>query len=257
LPLRSTFFPYTTRFRSSSDKSIEKNIQVDNTAPEIVTNIDENNPYKGKFTLDADITDNLSGVAETTVTLDGKHITLPYETSSGMLTPGKHTLHITSVDEVGNEAEKEIKFETVEEHPFLPDFLEKEPKDTSAELSVRVSDPTNDDLDVSFYESYKYSAADDNVKVSAYASETEPPQSYKTDGEIELTEEEIAKIEKFDGESVELESVTKFPYHRFDVEVDEKVTADDEIEVVWNGSSLPGRKVTMYAWNYEQEDWIA
>src|SRR5699024_5389302 len=90
-----------------------------------------------------------------------------------------------------------------------------------------------------------------------YASETEPPQSYKPDGEIELTEEEIAKIEKFDGESVELESVTKFPYHRFDVEVDEKVTADDEIEVVWNGSSLPGRKVTMYAWNYEQEDWIA
>jgi len=242
---------------SSSDESIEKNIQVDNTAPEIVTNIDENNPYKGKFTLDADITDNLSGVAETTVTLDGKHITLPYETSSGMLTPGKHTLHITSVDEVGNEAEKEIKLETVEEHPFLPDFLEKEPKDTSAELSVRVSDPTNDDLDVSFYESYKYSAADDNVKVSAYASETEPPQSYKPDGEIELTEEEIAKIEKFDGESVELESVTKFPYHRFDVEVDEKVTADDEIEVVWNGSSLPGRKVTMYAWNYEQEDWIA
>lgn len=241
---------------SSSNDRIEKNVQVDNSPPEIKTNMKEDKPYKGKFTVDAEVTDQLSGVAETNATLDGKHITLPYKTSSGMLNAGKHLLKITSIDEVGNEAEKEIEFETVEEHPFLPDFLEKEPADTSAELSVRVTDPTNDDLDISFYESYKYSAADDNVKISAYASETEPPQMYQPEGEIELTEEEIAKIEKFDGESLEIESVTDFPYHRFDVELDEKVTVDDEVEVVWNGSSLPGRKVTMYAWNYEEEDWI-
>ncbi len=169
---------------------------------------------------------------------------------------GEHELIITAIDHAGNEGSKKISFSTLEEKPLLPEWLSTSPTDTSASLSVRVSDPTNDSLDVSFYQSYQYTAADtENMKVSHHAVNTEPPQSYLPEGEKEFTQDELEQLKQVDGKEFGTESTTQFPYHRFDVTVDERVKADDEIEIVWNGSSLPGRKVTMYAWNYETEKW--
>ncbi len=72
-----------------------------------------------------------------------------------------------------------------------------------------------------------------------------------------MTDSEREKLIKKDGKTITTESITQFPYHRFDVAVDEKVQADDIVEIVWNGSSLAGRKVTMYAWNVKTSKWEA
>lgn len=238
------------------DETVKTNIVVDNTAPIVETTIEKDKIYKGAFTIDAHVTDAISGVEEVTAQLDGQSITLPYETSSASLDGGAHELIIAATDKAGNETTQTVPFETVDEQPLSPEQLEGEAKDTSASLSVRVTDPTNDDLSVSFYESYQYTAADtENMKVSAHAVDTEPPQSFNPEGETAFTGEQLDQITALDGEEFGTESTTQFPYHRFDVTVDENVTADDDIEVVWNGSSLPGRKVTMYAWNYETEQW--
>lgn len=239
------------------EETIQTSIVVDNTAPIIESMIEKDKLYKGAFTIDAEVTDVTSGVEEVTLQLDGQPITRPYETSSALLEAGAHELIITAIDKAGNETTETVPFETVDEQPLSPEQLEGEAKDTSAALSVRVTDPTNDDLSVSFYESYQYTAADqENMKVSAHAVDTEPPQSFKPEGETGFTADQLDQITQLDGQEFGTESTTQFPYHRFDVTVDEQVKADDDIEVVWNGSSLPGRKVTMYAWNYETEEWI-
>lgn len=237
-------------------EEVKTKVIIDNTEPTIQPTIEEGKSYKGKFTIDAEIDDATSEVDEITTQLDGKYISLPYETSSALLDPGAHELIITAIDLAGNKGTKKISFSTIEERPLLPEWLSNHPADTSASLSVRVSDPTNDSLDVSFYQSYQYTATDtENMKISHNAVDTEPPQSYLPEGEKNFSQNDIEQLKKLDGQEFGTESTTQFPYHRFDVTVDDQVKSDDEIEIVWNGSSLPGRKVTMYAWNYETEKW--
>ena len=169
------------------EEEVKATIIIDNTEPTILPTIEEGKSYKGKFTIDAEITDATSEVDEITTQLDGKYITLPYETSSALLEAGEHELIITAIDHAGNEGSKKISFSTLEEQPLLPEWLSTSPTDTSASLSVRVSDPTNDSLDVSFYQSYQYTAADtENMKISHHAVNTEPPQSYLPEGEKEF-----------------------------------------------------------------------
>ncbi|WP_198434062.1 hypothetical protein, partial [Virgibacillus salexigens] len=91
--------------------------------------------------------------------------------------------------------------------------------------------------------------------ISQNAVSTEPPIGYLPDGEDRLTKEQRNQLQTLDGNELSTESKQKFPYHRFDGRVDKQVDKNDEIEIVWNGSSLEGRKVTMYAWNYETSKW--
>ena len=83
-------------------------VKVDNTAPVIETNIEKDKEYKGKFTIEAKVSDALAGVETTEIKLDDKVITVPYETSSSQLSPGSHTLTISAVDKIGNKAELKV-----------------------------------------------------------------------------------------------------------------------------------------------------
>ena len=169
---------------------------------------------------------------------------------------GQHEVVITATDAAGNVGTKTITFTVVEENPLSPEFMESDPSSTNVKLSVKVEDPTGDAMDIAFYEGYQYTAVDtENIVVSHNTVATEPPRSYLPEGEMKFTEAEYSKISKVDGEQVSTESTTEFPYHRFDITVDEKVQPDDEIEIVWDGSSLNGRKVTMYAWNHKTSEW--
>lgn len=237
------------------EETVAANVIADNTAPTIVPTIENGQEYKGEFLIDAEVSD-ANGVQDVTVQLGGNYISLPHETSSALLEPGEHEAIFRATDIVGNVEEKTVTFTVTEEHPWLPDWLKGTPEDTSANLSVRVTDPTNDAMDVTFYEAYQYTAEDtDHLTIKQFASTTEPPESFQPEGEKTLTEDELQELSALDGNGVSTESMTEFPYHRFDVTVDENVDDDDEIEIVWNGSSLEGRKVTMYAWNYHTENW--
>lgn len=241
----------------SGENEVTEYVIADNTIPTIKPSIKDKEEYKGAFTIDAAFQDT-NGIAETTATLDGSFISLPHETSSALLEPGEHELVFTATDQAGNLATQALTFTTVEEHPLWPDWLTNDPDSSSANLSVRVNDPTGDVMDVGFYEAYQYTAEDtENVRISQHATETEPPQSFEPEGETALTNAELKQLTHVDGEEVLTESTTEFPYHRFDITLDADVNPEDEIEIVWNGSSLEGRKVTMYAWNYAIQDWEA
>lgn len=240
-------------------QTVKATVTVDNTAPLIVPTIEEGKSYKGAFTIDAKVTDEYSAVKSVTATLDGQAITLPYETASATLSAGAHEVSITAVDAVGNEAKQTVAFTVVEEHPHAPKALTPAPGadgvTTNPMLSVQVTDPTDDALDVSFYRGFTYKPTDVEVKVFADASPTEPPKQVSASTEVELTAEEKGNISEQDGAYVSTESMDKFPYQRFEVKVDDTVTENDTIELTWDGNSLPDRKVSMYAWNFETGQW--
>lgn len=130
--------------------------------------------------------------------------------------------------------------------------------DTNVELSVQVSDPDPDHslLEVGFYKGQQYTTADRQT-IQVYHNETgmEPPLERVPSGEIEFTEEEYDALTAADGEQVITDSVEQFPYHRFEVSLDEIAVQQEMVSLVWEGSSLDGRKVSMYAWNYSEEAW--
>lgn len=241
----------------SDNEEVAATVITDNTKPIILPSIKDGETYKGEFIINAEAKDETSEVTSLTAQLDGEYISLPYQTSSALLKPGKHELVYQATDAANNTVEKKVTFHVVEEHPFLPDWLANDPDSTSANLSVTVKDPTNDEMNVDFYQAYQYTAADKNITISQNAVDTEPPKGYLPEGEERITDDRRNQLQVRDGNKLETESDYQFPYHRFDVTVDQQVDENDEIEIVWNGSSLEGRKVTMYAWNYQTSKWDA
>ncbi|WP_406945886.1 lamin tail domain-containing protein [Halobacillus sp. SY10] len=234
-------------------------VVIDNSAPVITASVDENTEYKGAFTLDADIEDQWSGVTEVTALLDGETIELPYQTSSAKLSPGEHSFEVTATDLVGNQAEEQVTFKVVEEHPYQPEVLSPadgaENVKNNASLSVKVSDPTSDDMLVEFYKGDEYEPGDSEIQVYSSSSTTEPPTELSSSSDKLLQETDIEKINSNDQTYFTTTSTEKFPYHRFEVEVGQELTESDRLELNWEGKSLPGRKVSMYVWNFSTSEW--
>ncbi|WP_165887010.1 FIMAH domain-containing protein [Scopulibacillus darangshiensis] len=240
---------------------ISADVFVDNNGPLIKTTLINRNEYKGKFVIDVTATDNVAGVQSTNAKLDDEPIDVPYNTSSAELAPGEHTLHVKSVDKAGNQSNKTVEFSVVDETPDKPSVIS--PKNgaagvsTNPNLSVKVADPTNDNLDVSFYKAYKYNAASQNMAIYRNATGLEPPHVLKPDGEKKLTEDEVKKLQSPDGQYMTTDSTTQFPYLRFNVKVDGQLDENDTVRIHWEGKSLKNRKVTMYAWNHSEGKWMA
>jgi Calcineurin-like phosphoesterase/Lamin Tail Domain len=243
-----------------ADEEVTSTIFVDNTAPEISTNMEEKD-YKGPFTINVEAEDEIAGVESLQVQLDGQDIEVPFETASSQLAPGEHTLFIKATDKVGNVKEQTVAFSVVNENPNKPELVSptddsETPVDGDPVLKVKVSDPTEDELDVSFYQGYQYDAADKNMKAYSNATDMEPPAAMIPEGEEAFAAEDIAKVSELDQNYLTLNSNEQFPYHRFEVEVDPSVDENDLVELTWSGKSLEGRKVTMYAWNHMQAKWL-
>ncbi|MEH7872959.1 metallophosphoesterase [Bacillus velezensis] len=242
-------------FVSDGEEQLSQSVRVDNTGPKIVPGIKEGAALKGNVELNADIRDKWSKVEEVKAFLDGESITLPHHTSSADLKPGKHTLTIIAADLAGNETTSVRTFHIKREEPNQPELADQKIGAHKAKLSVRVKDPTKDDMNVSFYRGFRYTARNPgSVKVYKHASLTEPPRGIK-ENEMPFTLPEMNRISANDGKTVSAESMERFPYHRFEVSVDPSIDETDLAEAVWKGSSLPGRKVTMYIWNYRTSRW--
>lgn len=256
----------TTTLKDGEHTIVSKNgkskktakVIVDNTAPTINSSIANKETYKGAFTINAEIID-ANATDGATATLDGEPIELPYDTSSAALSAGEHTIVFQATDRLGNSASKTVKFTTKEEMPYEPllvgPTINSTTENTAPLLNVKVSDPTNDNVDVAFNRGYSYEATNNNVTVVENNAEKEPPDELASLGEVEVYDKEA--VAATDGNYVTTKSIEKFPYHRFKLNLDANVTAEDEIEVNWEGKSLVGRKVTMYIWNYDRAKWEA
>ncbi|OLS35885.1 lamin tail domain-containing protein [Bacillus sp. MRMR6] len=242
-----------------TDEEKAVKILVDNTAPVIESNLTEGKEYKGAFIIEANVTDAIAGVKTVETFLDDKKITLPYETASSKLSPGNHKVTIKGTDHAGNTTELIVHFSVVNENPEQPEGVSPangEHVSGDPTLKVKVTDPTGDEVDVTFYQGYQYDAGMPSVvKGFKHASDTEPPQSMAPVGEQAFTSEDQSLVSAVDGNYLTTDSDTQFPYHRFDVTVDDSVGAEDKVELYWKGKSLEGRKVSMYAWNHQEGDW--
>ncbi|MCD7034293.1 lamin tail domain-containing protein [Metabacillus sp. GX 13764] len=252
---------HTVKITDGVNEDITAEVKVDNTAPAIVPTIEKDKDYKGEFTIDAAVTDEIAGVENQEVKLDDKVIAVPLKTASSQLAPGSHSLEITASDKAGNTSKMAVPFSVANENPAKPELIS--PADGagsivgSPQLKVKVVDPTNDDMNVSFYRGYTYNAANKaSVKAFKNTAEVEPPQTMAPEGETAMTDDELEKVSSVDGQYLKTESSTKFPYHRFDVTLDSSVDNTDIVELNWAGKSLNGRKVTMYAWSYDQNRWM-
>ena len=243
-----------------ADEMDQAEVIVDNSAPVITPSVNEEDEYKGNFTLDADLEDQYSGVTETEATLDGEVIELPYETSSVDLAPGEHTFTMKAVDLVGNEATVNVTFTVVEETPYAPEVIsptdQKTNVSTDPRLRLKVKDPTDDPLQVEFLQGFKHKPTDPTINVFTGSSATEPPTSLTTEDEQPLSNNELQKVNENDQQYMTTESIESFPYQRFEVNVGSDVTDRDMIELNWEGTSLKGRKVSMYVWNFEDLEWV-
>ncbi|MEN1986248.1 S-layer homology domain-containing protein [Paenibacillus hubeiensis] len=241
--------------------SASAKVTVDNTPPSIAASIEDGKSHRGKFTIQAEVTDALSGVAKVETKLDGEPIRLPIETSSSQLAAGPHELYIQAADQAGNVTEKTIRFEVPAENPESPRLISPTNGQTgvgsTVDLKVNVKDPTGDRMDVSFYRGFLYDGTSKHGFTGFQnTADTEPPRELAPSGEKSLDAEDYAKIGAEDGQYLTTDSDDRFPYQRFEIKLDPSVKPSDRVDVVWKGKSLPGRKVSLYAWSEGQSKWI-
>lgn len=236
-------------------------ILVDNTPPVITPSLVEGETYRGMFTISAEVVDAIAGVSKLEAQLDGESVTLPYDTSSSALGGGEHVLTISAEDQVGNVASHTVHFTVPDEVPGKPQLVApshgKTNASTTTTLSVKVEDPTGDPMDVTFFRGYKYDANAAVGTFSAYqnAVDREPPRQMEPAGEQVFTSADYDKIAAEDGVYLTNDAIDEFPYQRFEVVLNETVSADDAVHVSWQGQSLEGRKVTLYAWSPSLNEW--
>lgn len=244
-------------------------ITIDNTDPVIDgisysagSMITDSDKLKGDLFFDVKASDNLTGISKVEATLDGEAVSFPYETSSKDLAPGDHELHVNVYDGAGNMSSYSVAFTIDTEIPEQPEdvgppnFEDELSEDVT--LKAKVTDPSGDKMDVAFYQGSKYDfARGDGIEGFANIADREPPLTLTTPGENGLTKADQTKLAFEDGEYLVNDSNMGFPYHRFEVAIDEELTAGDTVELYWKGKTFPNRKVTLYAWDHSEGKWIA
>ncbi|RIX49243.1 metallophosphoesterase [Paenibacillus nanensis] len=240
--------------------TLTRNVKVDNTAPVIAPAVEEGETYRGPFTIDAAVSDAVAGIGTVEATLDGEAIALPLETSSAKLSAGSHTLVVKATDKVGNAATSTVTFQVPDENPAKPELVS--PADgasrigDSATLKVKAQDPLNDPMRVSFFRGFSFDASSSSgFKAYRGASDTEPPKQEAPGGETAFTASDLDAIRSDDGQYLTDDAVEQFPYQRFEITLDPSVKNTDRVAIKWQGKSLEGRQVSLYAWSPAASKW--
>lgn len=136
----------------------ETTFVVDNKAPEINSNIKENDVLKGNISINPTVQDD-NNLDEYWVSLDGTSIETPYEIASTQLSTGSHTIEIFAQDAAGNTAQKTVNFTVDSVDMKLKNMSSDSITADSSQLSVKLEDNT-DDAEVTFYEGRKLNVSD-------------------------------------------------------------------------------------------------
>lgn len=209
-------------------------VNVDNTAPQVDCNIEDGKTYKGRFTISADITDAGSGIAASTVKLDGEAVELPMDINGVDMEAGEHKLQFNVTDKCSNTTDKTITFIIPEENPDISDGKPENGSETDADpvLSVKVDDPTGDDMNVVFKQGKLYSLGDSNITVSEGISDTAG------------TSENVFEENTGNG----------FPYQQFEIALPNGIEADENIRISWSGETN-NNATYLYVYNTDTNSW--
>ncbi|TCN01049.1 S-layer family protein [Paenibacillus sp. BK033] len=235
---------------------------IDNTLPVFEEfSVKNGETYSGNIALNVKAADATSGIRTTTATLDGEAVTLPGQVKASELSAGDHVFTVTVTDKAGNAAASSATFSVGDETPSQS--FEPTPGDnaanvgTNAQLSVKVSDPNGDAMDVSFREAYRYNYSN-RTDIAGFSNSTdrEPPLELNPAGETAVSAEAVNQVKAVDGSYFVTDADGLFPYQRYDFKLDQEPVDIANVEVVWKGHSLPDRQVTLYAWNYNTNKWV-
>lgn len=242
---------------ADGDQSVTRNVQVDNTGPQIeITGVENEQPARGEFILDATAEDAGAGVANLAATLDGEEIELPYATSSVELDAGDHTFEVIATDELGNESDQTVTFTTPEENPTIGELTPSddatvEPGDV--ELSAEVDDPSGDSVDATFYGGLRPSLDSDAIRASS-GTVTDAATLDRATAEP-LSEDDVKAMTTLDGLDAAVESDSKFPYQLFEVDVPADAVDGSEVRLNWQGSAETDAQVALYALPSDGSGW--
>lgn len=214
---------------ASGEASAE--VIVDNTAPEITTNLEEGEIYRN-VEITAKAEDALSAAVELNAFLDGEAVELPYEMKAEEMGAGEHTLYLTAGDEAGNTAEKTVNFIIPEENATVDGSQPNGTFHGNPTLSVNVVDPTDDTMTVTFKKGERYELGDENITQSQGVSDVSGAAA------------QVFQEDSGDG----------FPYQIFEVEIDGSVSGESDIRVDWEGVSN-NEKTFMYVYNTASGVW--
>lgn len=228
---------------AGESNTVERTVIVDNTAPEITSSIKDGSEQRGEFPVNFEATDAGSGVASTTATFDGKPIENGAKLSSLTLASGEHTLKIVATDKLGNESSKEIKFTTPVEQPSAS--LETEDGKrlnvcVDDSLSATATDPSKDNLTVSFREGYTTSLSEGTIAGTA--------------GSVHDANQADREGKAFKAGDTTTAS-DSLPFHEFATAVPKRADENSEVRVSWSGVSNKGQRVRLLVWNTEKNGW--
>ncbi|MFZ7947070.1 OmpL47-type beta-barrel domain-containing protein [Neobacillus sp. 19] len=99
-------------------------VKIDRTAPKITPKGSLDVYQFETVTIDFGMVDEVSGITDYEVSLDGIPVQNPSELAPLTLQAGKHTIKITAADYAGNEATKEFALNILIDVAHLPDVLE-------------------------------------------------------------------------------------------------------------------------------------
>ena len=209
-------------------------VTVDNTAPEISTNMEEGKDYhRGTITVEAK--DEGSTSVDTVVVLDGKTIETPYEFRSLEMEAGSHTLSITATDEVGNQAVKEVTFTTPEESANIGSDISPENGSSVTKdpvLSITATDPSGDRMNVTFKQGQRYQLGDANIS----------------------SDKGVSEASGTEGKDFSEDSGNGFPYECFTIDVSDNINENAYVDVTWKGTA-GSEKTYLYVYNTVSGQW--
>lgn len=229
--------------RNAAGDTVETTVIVDNTAPTITSSIEDGSEQRGEFTVDFEATDAGSGVASTSATFDGEKVASGTKFSSLTLAAGTHTLTIVSTDKLGNESKKTITFTTPVEQPSATlDTADGAGLNVCVDdsLSATATDPSKDDLSVSFREGYSTSLSEGTLAGTA-GSVHDADQADRKGDALKAGEMTTAG--------------SALPFHEFSTAVPKGAGEDSEVRVSWTGASNKGQRVRLLVWNTKTNSW--
>ncbi|MFA6508779.1 MAG: metallophosphoesterase, partial [Treponemataceae bacterium] len=228
---------------------------IDSKPPEIVVPFPAPGVLvRGKVRLDATARDEAGGIAGPDASLDGVPVTLPLEIEAASLPAGVHEFVVRARDRVGNEAAKRLSFYTENENPLPPGVLRSPEAQGSPAarpgIKVELRDPQGDELRLELRRGWKLGTADGSVRAYAAVYPLDPPKTRRSESEAAV---EPSVLSAVDGARAEISTVSGFPGHRFELRLPDARL--ERARVTWTGSTLPGRQLTAWAWDYETGAW--
>jgi len=98
----------------------------------------------------------------------------------------------------------------------------------------------------------------DTVLNKAYynAVDTKPPSSLSPPGEVEFSDEAYQNISSSD-DTYFVTSSSEYPYHRFNITIQEPFTSIEDITIKWEGhAGSETDEIRMYVYNYSSGSWV-